>query len=168
MVFIACSVVLPGNVHAAGTPAGTAIINTVTVNYQRGGIPQPMLTGSNTLIVSAPTVSLAVSINKTVIVIDQWGGNQPIPGAALQYTITVLANGIANNVVISDPLPPNVVYMPNTLRLNDSVTTADLTDISDADKGDVGGTIADTVTVKLGNLTAASPRYTITFDTKIK
>jgi uncharacterized repeat protein (TIGR01451 family) len=116
--------------------------------------------GTYTVSVVAP----AVSLNKTVTVIDQWGGHQPIPGATLRYTITATASGTANNVVVIDPLPANTAIIPNTLKLNN----ATLTDAADTDAGDVGGTTADTVTVKLGNLTSASLMQTITFDVKIQ
>ena len=116
--------------------------------------------GTYTVSVVAP----AVSLTKTVTVIDQWGGHQPIPGSTLRYTITATASGTANNVVVIDTLPANTSYIPNTLKLNNAA----LTDAADADAGDAGGTTADTVTVKLGNLTGASLMQTITFDVKIK
>jgi uncharacterized repeat protein (TIGR01451 family) len=112
------------------------------------------------------SVSILVSLNKTVTILDQWGGNLTVPGATLRYTIveTAAGGGAANNVVFSDPLPANTTYIANTLRLDNAA----LTDAADADAGDVGGTTADAVTVKLGNLTSASPAHTITFDVKIK
>lgn len=105
-----------------------------------------------------------VTMTKTVAILDQWGGSLPIPGATLRYTITATANGTANNVVVSDPLPTNTSFIPNTLKLNNSA----LTDAADADAGDVGGTTADTITVNLGNLTNTSAMQTITFEVKIK
>ena len=82
-----------------------------------------------------------------------------------RHTITATAagTGTAANVLISDPLPPNTVYIANTLKLNGS----SLTDGADVDAGDVGSTTPDTVTVKLGTLTSLSPAQTITFDVKI-
>jgi uncharacterized repeat protein (TIGR01451 family) len=114
---------------------------------------------------TAVAAAVSVSMNKTVTVLDQWGGSQPIPGATLRYTITVFAtgSGIANNVVFIDPLPVNTTPIPNTLRLNNSA----LTDIADGDAGDVGQTTANTITVRLGNLLSTSPIQTITFDVKI-
>jgi uncharacterized repeat protein (TIGR01451 family) len=117
--------------------------------------------GAYTVGVSASPV---LTMTKAVAIFDQWGGNQPIPGATFRYTITATASGVANNVVVNDPLPANTVFIPNTLKLNNAA----LTDAADADAGDVGGTTADTVTVKLGNLTGASLMQTITFDVKIK
>jgi uncharacterized repeat protein (TIGR01451 family) len=119
-------------------------------------------TGTFSVTISA----LNVNLNKTVTILDQWGGTLPIPGATLRYTImaTTTGSGIANNVVISDTVPLNTTYIANTLRLN----SAAVSDVVDADAGDVGGTTPGTVTVKLGNLTSASPTQTITFDVKIK
>jgi len=111
-------------------------------------------------------VPSTVSMNKTVLVLDQWGGNLPIREATLRYTITttVTGGGTAQNVVVSDPIPVNTTYTAGTLRLNNVL----LTDIADADAGDVGATTLNTVTVKLGNLTSASPVQTIVFDVKIQ
>ncbi len=110
--------------------------------------------------------ALNVSLSKTVTILDQWGGGLPLPGATLRYAIVAATSGggTANNVVISDPLPLNTVYIANSLRLNNAA----LTDIADTDAGDVGVTTPNTVTVKLGNLTSASPIQTITFEVKIK
>lgn len=115
---------------------------------------------------SATIPPLAVNMNKSVAVSDQWGGTQPIPGATLSYTITVTTSGSgnANNVVITDPLPLNTVYIPGTLKLNGNP----LSDAADLDAGDVGATTAGTVTVKLGNLTSASPVQRIRFDVRIQ
>jgi uncharacterized repeat protein (TIGR01451 family) len=106
-----------------------------------------------------------VALNKSVQVLDQWGGNQPIPGATLRYTITASAtgSGTANNVTITDPLPLNTTSIAGTLRLNGTP----LTDEADADAGDVGHTTINAVTVRLGNMTSASPNQTIVFDVKI-
>lgn len=106
-----------------------------------------------------------VVLNKSVQILDQWGGNQPIPGATLRYTITVsvTGSGTANSVVITDALPANTAFIANSLLLNNGA----LTDANDADAGDVGQTTANTVTVRLGNMTSASPAQTIRFDAKI-
>ena len=93
---------------------------------------------------------------------DSSGGNQPVTGATLTYTIdaTVSGSGTATGVVITDLLPANTTYTAGTLSLN----AASLTDAPDADAGDVGGTAPNTVTINLGDLTAASPVQTITFE----
>jgi uncharacterized repeat protein (TIGR01451 family) len=111
------------------------------------------------------STSANVIMNKTVAILDQWGGNQPIPGATLRYTITVsvTGSGTANNVVITDALPTNTASIPNTLRLNGAA----ITDTNDADAGDVGQTTLNAVTMRLGNMTSATPVQTIRFDVKI-
>jgi uncharacterized repeat protein (TIGR01451 family) len=107
----------------------------------------------------------SVNISKTAVVLDQYGGSQPITGATIRYTLAITAagSGSAIGVVISDPIPPTTTYTLGTLKLNN----ISLSDALDADAGDVGGTTAGTVTVRLGDLTSASPVQTITFDVKI-
>lgn len=109
--------------------------------------------------------SIAVNIGKTAAIVDQYGGNKPIVGATMHYTLraTVSGSGTATGVVITDVIPANTTYVPGTLTLN----SVALTDALDADAGDVGGTAIGTVTVRLGNLTAASAAQIITFDVRI-
>lgn len=104
----------------------------------------------------------SVALMKTVVVTDPSGGNQPVTGAKLTYRIdaTVTGPGMATGVVVTDALPTNTSYTSGTLILN-SVT---LTDLADGDAGDVGATTANTVTVNLGDLTAAMPTQTISFE----
>ncbi len=109
--------------------------------------------------------ALSVVLNKTVVVLDQWGGSDPIPGATLRYTITATTtgSGTASNVTITDPLPPNTAYVAGSLRLNGAA----LTDAADGDAGDAGATTPNEVTVRLGNLTSLSPAQTIQFEVRI-
>jgi uncharacterized repeat protein (TIGR01451 family) len=106
--------------------------------------------------------NITVSLVKSVSISDPLGGNQPMPGAIMTYTIEVTASGFgtASAVVITDPIPTDTTYSVNSLTLN----AAPLTDVVDADAGDVGGTTANTVTVNLGDLNSTSPVQTITFD----
>lgn len=165
---------------AAAVDAGTLNVSTQTSGLNTPGVDTVFLDAagsaagdgaqdgkhSATATFGVSSVSILVSLNKTVTILDQWGGNLAIAGATLRYTIveTAAGGGTANNVVFSDALPANTTYIANTLRLDNAA----LTDAADADAGDVGGTTADAVTVKLGNLTSASPAHTITFDVKIK
>jgi uncharacterized repeat protein (TIGR01451 family) len=142
----------PGTVFPGVGPGGTdAVVGT------SGGIAS----ATGAYVVSG----IVVTTNKTVVVADPYGGNQPVTGATLHYTLAVTAagTGTAMNIVITDLVPVNTTYTPGTLRLN-SVT---LSDAADADAGDVGATTPGTVTVRLGNLTSASPIQTITFDVTI-
>lgn len=106
-----------------------------------------------------------VAVVKAVTVADRTGGSQPYPGATLHYTLTVSAtgSGTAIGVVITDPIPANTTYIPGTLKLNDTP----LSDRADSDAGDAGDTTAGVVTVKLGDMTSATPAQVITFDVKI-
>jgi uncharacterized repeat protein (TIGR01451 family) len=146
----------------AGAPVGTIISNRATVSYTMGSntFTQDSNTDTFTVVSSA-----TLNISKTAVVLDQYGGSQPITGATIRYTLAVTAvgTGTAMNVVITDLIPTNTTYTPGTLRLNGAA----LSDAADADAGDVGGTTPGTVTVRPGNLTSASPVQTITFDVRI-
>lgn len=108
---------------------------------------------------------ITVSVVKSAAVSDQFGGTKPVPGATIQYTITVTVagTGTAAGVVITDPIPANTTYTAGTLKLNGMA----LSDAKDADAGDVGGTTAGTLAVSLGDLTSSSAVQSITFDVKI-
>ena len=106
-----------------------------------------------------------VSLTKTAVVLDPYGGNRPQPGATIRYTLTatVTGAGTANSVVVTDPVPANTTYLSGTIVLNG----AQLTDAADADAGNFGITAPNTVTVDLGSLTSASPAQVMTFDVRI-
>jgi len=106
-----------------------------------------------------------VTVAKTAVVTDQYGGSQPMTGATIRYTLSVTASGsgTAMNVVVTDAVPANTTYVPGTLKLNGTA----LSDALDSDAGDVGGTTPGSVTVTLGNLTSTSPVQTITFAVRI-
>jgi uncharacterized repeat protein (TIGR01451 family) len=109
--------------------------------------------------------SAVVNTVKAATVADLFGGSQPLTGATIHYTLTVTASGTGSalGVVITDPVPANTTYTAGTLKLNGS----GLSDGADADAGDVGATTPGAVTVRLGNMTSATPVQTISFDVKI-
>lgn len=156
------------NVSAQTAGPNTAGIDTVFLDTAGSAAVDGTRDGKHSA-TGAFNISIAalnVTLSKAVSVLDQWGGSLPIPGATLRYTITATTTGggAANNVVISDPLPMNTVYIANSLRLNNTA----LTDAADTDAGDMGATTPNAVTVKLGNLTNSSPAQTIQFDVRIK
>lgn len=106
-----------------------------------------------------------VTLSKSVVVTDPSGGNQPMTGATLTYRVnaSVSGSGTATGIVVTDVLPANTTYSSGTLSLN---ATA-LTDVADADAGDVGDTSVNTVTVNLSDLTAVSPIQSISFEVTI-
>jgi uncharacterized repeat protein (TIGR01451 family) len=142
----------PGTAFAgAGDGGSTAVVGTSG--------------GSGNDIGTYEVANATVNLVKSVVITDPFGGNQPVTGATLTYSIdvTVTGPGTATSIVITDPLPANTTYNAGTLTLN----AAALTDTVDADAGDVSGTTPNTVTVNLGDLTPASPVQTITFETII-
>ena len=92
-----------------------------------------------------------IDILKSVTVLNQFGGIEPIPGATLTYTITieVTNGGTAAASVCNDPIPADTTYVPASIGLN----AAALTDVIDADAGELDTSGAPTVVVRLGDLT---------------
>ncbi|HEY8121904.1 MAG TPA: hypothetical protein VII78_11350, partial [Myxococcota bacterium] len=101
------------------------------------------------------------------VVLDPFGGTQPIPGATITYTLIVTATGVgfANTTVLTDAIPANTTYVAGSMTRN----AAALTDASDSpvDESDFGVTTAGAITVGLGNLPAGGPPETITFQATI-
>ncbi len=138
----------PGTAQAgAGDGGSNAVVGTSGGSANATGIYQ--------------ITSADVSLVKSVVINDPLGGSQPMTGATLTYTIAVNVTGSGNatGVVITDPVPANTTYSAGSLTLN----TTPLSDAIDSDAGDVGGTTSNTVTVKLGDLSPASPTQTISF-----
>ena len=106
-----------------------------------------------------------ISILKSVSVLNQFGGTEPIPGATLTYTVTVEVTntGTATNSVFSDPIPADTTYVPGSITLNTGV----LTDIIDLDAGELDTSGAPTVVVRLGNLIQANGVQTVIFQVTI-
>ncbi len=157
-----------GNLRLTATSkTGSGAAGTVIAGAGEGGTDAVVgaSTGASTAQGTYLVSSVTVSVVKSYVVIDQFGGTQPVPSATIRFTITVTVagSGTAVGVVITDPIPANTTYTANTLKLNAGA----LTDVSDADAGDVGATTAGTVTVALGSLTSASAVQTITFDVTI-
>lgn len=157
-----------GNVLAkAASKTGAGPAGTVLLGAGPGGTAAVIgLSGGASSAIGTYVVSASsVAVSKSAAVTDQYGGNKPMSGATIRYSlaVTVTGSGIAMNVVITDLVPENTTYIPGTLKLNSTV----LSDAADSDAGDAGGTTPGTVTVKLGNLTSSSPAQTINFDVRI-
>lgn len=144
---------------APGTPfAGLGDGGSDAVAGASGGAA----TDTGTYLVSNVTVSVV----KSQVVADQFGGTKPMPGATIHYTITVkvtAGTGTAAGLVLKDPIPANTTYTAGTLKLDGAA----LSDALDGDVGDVGGTTPGNVTVTIGSLTSASLIKTVIFDVKI-
>ncbi len=148
----------------SNTGTGTG---TVVVGGGDGGVDAVVGTSGGLQSVTGTYIvsNVSVSVVKTATVSDPFGGSEPIPGATIRYSIVVTASGsgTAEGLVITDAIPANTAYEPGTITLNAGA----LTDGDDADVGDINITNANTVTVSLGNLTAASATQTVTFDVTI-
>lgn len=119
-----------------------------------------------TYIVSAASVALS----KTwTIVPHATFGTQPVPGATIQYdiTVTVTGAGIAENLVITDLVPADTIYENNSLILTDGSGTNLLTDAADLDAGDFDVSLSGGITVDLGDVAGGSADSTITFNVMI-
>lgn len=108
---------------------------------------------------------IQVSAVKTQAVLDPFGGNQPIPGAAITYQVVVTATGTgaAIGAALRDAIPAATTYVAGSLRLNG----APLSDAADGDAGSFTAAPAPGVTVALGDLTAAAGPQTIVFQVTI-
>lgn len=142
----------PGtNFAGQGTGGTDAVVGTTGATANRNG--------------EYLVADIAIVANKTAVVVDQFGGARPIPGARINYQVVVTANGTgtATGAVFADLIPANTTYVPGSLKLN----AAALTDASDADAGNFVAAPAAQVRVGLGNLTQANGPQTILFSVTI-
>ena len=105
--------------------------------------------------------SASVALVKTATIADPFGGNRPVPGAIITYSIAanVTGSGSLANLVITDPIPVGTAYQIGTMTLQ----AAALTDAADADAGNFNGT---RISVASGTVPAGQTR-TVTFQVKI-
>jgi len=106
-----------------------------------------------------------VSVVKSQLVNDPFGGNEPVPGATLTYSIVVTVNspGVAVASTVRDAIPTFTSYVPNSITL-DSVAISDLVD---TDEGEFDTSGVPSVVVRLGDLTQAAGARTIEFQVVI-
>lgn len=82
----------------------------------------------------------------------------PKPGDEIVYTITIINDGsdAATNVVLTDTIPHNVVYIAESMTYDDDASDAvpavALTDAPDSDRADFGHTLANAITVSMGDI----------------
>ena len=106
-----------------------------------------------------------ISVVKTQVVSDPFGGSEPVPGATITYTITVevMSTGTATASVLRDAIPTYSTYVPNSITLNAGAVS----DAVDGDAGEFDTTSAPTVVVRLGDLTQGDGVQTVEFDVTI-
>lgn len=140
-----------------GTP-GTAFAG----QGQGGGDAVVGASGASASGLDALIASLAsVSVSKSAVVLDPFGGTKIVPGSVVTYTLvaTVSGTGQVNGLHVTDSFPSGTTYQPGTLKLD----SAALSDASDSDEGVATGTGID---VNLGTVSGGSTK-TVKFDVKI-
>jgi uncharacterized repeat protein (TIGR01451 family) len=139
----------PGTSFAgAGQGGGNAVVGSTGADADANSF----------LAVQAATLALV----KSASIQDPFGGNRPVPGAVITYSLVATISGVGSltNLVISDPVPAGTAYRANSITLE----AAALTDASDADAGSYNGT---RISVSAGNVAAGQTR-TVTFQTVIQ
>jgi len=146
----------------ATSNTGTGAPGTVLPGLGQGGVDAVIgVNGGEFAQVGSYLIGdILLSAVKSQVVLDPFGGSQPIPGAAITYQVVVTATGtgVALGVAFTDPIPASTTYVAGSMRLNG----APLTDAADADSGSVVLAPAR-VAVGLGNLTSAAGPQTIDF-----
>ncbi len=147
----------------ATSATGSGTPGTVYANQGDGGVNAVLgSTGGTVSVTGEYLVSdVLVNVNKTQVVNDPFGGNEPIPGATLTYTITVsvASAGTATASTVEDAIPALTTFVPNSILLNG----APISDATDSDDGEYDTTAAPTVVVRLGDLTQAMGQQSIEF-----
>lgn len=145
---------------AAGT--GTGAPGTVFVGAGSGGVDAVVGTSGGAASVFGEYLvgDIQISAVKSQTVLDPFGGNRPLPGAAITYQVVVTPTGTGTALAAAfrDAIPANTTYVAGSLRLNG-------TTLSDAPDGDAGSfvTAPARVAVGLGDLTSAAGPQTIVF-----
>ncbi|MEM8814803.1 MAG: hypothetical protein AAFX56_02040 [Pseudomonadota bacterium] len=106
-----------------------------------------------------------LSFGKAQQVSDPDGGQEPVAGATVTYTITVAVQGpgTAAAAFVRDPVPQYTTYLAGSLSLNGSP----LSDDADADAGEFESAAPAAVVVRLGDLAQADGPQVIQFSVTI-
>lgn len=152
---------------AATSVTGTGAPGDVFANQGDGGVDAVIGTTGGSAADTGEYVvgDVVISIIKTVVIADPFGGTEAVPGATLTYTVTVEVtnSGTAVNSVLTDPVPTNTSYVTTSISLNGG----GLTDANDADAGELDVSGVPTVVVRLGDLTQADGVQTVSFEVMI-
>lgn len=135
----------PGTtISGAGTGGSNAVVGATGADGEDDGFFQ----------VSAATVSLV----KSAVVTDQFGGSDPVPGATITYTIVATVNGSGSitGLTVADPIPAGTTYKPSTITFGGTAQT-------DATDSDAGRFASNTVTVVAPGAVAGGQTRTVTF-----
>ncbi len=145
----------------AGSTPGTAHPNITAVGQPSTALVVTGLTQGQASRAGGYVIDGVVVVVKKTIV-SPTDASQLIPGTELRYRLTVEVQGIGTvqNLVINDPLPPQLNYIVNSI----TVGGASKTDAPDTDNAQFAN---NTVTANLGNV-AAPASVVIEFRTTLK
>lgn len=114
-----------------------------------------------------------LTLTKTAISIaDPSGGNTLVPGSVVTYelAVTVSAGATASDIIISDPVPADLVYQPGTLSVSTLATGQESDD--DFEPAGVDSTgydvINGTVRAVLGEVVGDGSAITIRFQAAVR
>jgi uncharacterized repeat protein (TIGR01451 family) len=137
-----------GTVNAgAGVSGVDAVVGTTTGVSDATGIYQVRQFG--------------VAFVKTATVSAPGGGQKPVSGATIEYTLTLTPSGTASgsNLVVTDPVPANTTFVSGSLMLNGAAVAPST--------GDFNVTTPGAVTVKLGTLAGSATAQVVKFQVTI-
>lgn len=151
----------------ASAVTGTGAPGTEYAGQGDGGVDAVIgTTGGEATDIGEYLVSdVMISVIKSQLVTDPFGGSQPIPGATITYTVTVevTSAGTATASVLSDPIPTYTTFLPGSITLN----ALSLSDAADADAGEYDTSGTPSVVVRLGDLVLADGIQTVVFQVTI-
>jgi uncharacterized repeat protein (TIGR01451 family) len=151
----------------ATSTTGTGPAGTVYAGQGDGGVNAVIgTTGGEAAATGEYLVSdVLISVIKAQLVNDPNGGNEPIPGATITYTITVevTSAGVATASALRDAIPAFTTFVPASITLNGAA----ISDVIDADAGELDSSGPATVVVRLGDLTQADGVQTVVFQVTI-
>ncbi|MFN3619408.1 hypothetical protein [Sphingorhabdus sp.] len=158
------------NVATDSTANGANTVETVFADVAKTGLGGASIArdGVDKAIDSYTVVAPTLSVFKSSRVVSDGvssNNSKAVPSAVVEYCISVenaSGGSPASNITISDMLPPNITYVPTSIRINGTVTTPGVSQIcsggtaisdsaSDADGGSFGS-LANTVEGSLANL----------------
>jgi uncharacterized repeat protein (TIGR01451 family) len=171
VVSLTATAVVPSTMAALGATAGSDTPGVDVVFADSAGVADGardakhsaydayLVNGVNVALTK--TITSVVDPNGRVVLTPASGDPALMPTSTLTYQIVVdlTGSGTADNLVITDPLPANTSYVPNSITVNSVAKT----DAADADNAEFS---ANTVTVTLGNV-AAPANIVITFKATI-
>ncbi|HHS98563.1 MAG TPA: DUF11 domain-containing protein, partial [Chloroflexi bacterium] len=137
-----------GDDNGVGTAGGTIRSNPVHLVAGDAGAQGNNVVDDNTGSTHNPTVDFGLYLAGDLMVVKSDDPDPVVVGTVLTYTFTVTNNGpsVARNVVVTDTLPPEVVFLSATPAQSNGPNPLVWTGLGDLD---VGASLRFTVTVRV-------------------